>query len=412
MSADIKTASSPELLQEQLDLKNMQLRALFTVTQSINNNIKRDDLLKLYGDILRGVMGIEKMAIYTHFNDWNFSGGYNLEADYKAINMQKELAHFPYILPLAKTKHPFAKDFEYVIPTYHKDQPVAITLLGDSDELDEDTLEVSLTYIQTLTNLVAVAIENKKLAKRKVEDQRRVVELELAGKMQTYLLPDVLPNDERLQMSAVYLPYVDISGDYYDYMELNEDECMICIGDFSGHGVGAALLMSNLRASLRALMRRQESLKDFIVEFNSEVNQLTNGDQYMTLFIAKYNFGTRQLQYVNAGGIAPFVVSDGHVTTLQKGCTLMGVFNKLPKVEVGSLTLAKDAMLFCYTDGLVETNNEDDEPFGVPRLETFIDKEHALPVQAFNDKLLDYFIRFKGNRLFDDDVTLLTTRFF
>jgi len=411
VSAPPKEPTPMKSMQAQLDFKDAQLKALFKITQSVNANLKRDQLLELYADVLHYVMGIDKMAIYTHYSDWKCTFAYGVSDEYKSKNIESELEHFPYILPLSKTHHAFEEEFEYVIPTYHKEQPVAVTFLGDSDKFEDGTLEDTLNYVQTISNIVAVAIENKKLSKRKVEDQKRVVELEMAGQMQTLLIPQTMPNDERLEMDARYLPYVDVSGDYYDYIQVNEDECVFCIGDISGHGIAAAILMANLQANLRALVSRQESLKDFIALFNTKVNEVTKGEKFMTLFLAKYNFVSRELQYVNAGHVPPVLLSNGECSLLEKGCTLLGMFEKLPKVEIGSVKLPENAFLFCYTDGLPELENEDNEPVGIPRLQAYVNHYRDLPVQQFNNQLLDYLIAYKGRNLFHDDVSFIASRF-
>jgi sigma-B regulation protein RsbU (phosphoserine phosphatase) len=184
------------------------------------------------------------------------------------------------------------------------------------------------------------------------------------------------------------------------------------MGDISGHGIAAALLMANFQASLRSLIMQQDSLKDFISLFNTKINEITRGEKFITLFLARYNTYNRKLHFINAGQTPPVFFSKRGVQLLDKGCTILGMFEKLPNIQVGELSIEHDDFLFCYTDGLTELENEQGEQYGIDRLATFVQSHHQLPVSDFNRKILDEIIRFKGSKsIFNDDVSFLTARF-
>ena len=334
MKTEAGKALSNKQLEEQLGIKTTELNSLLEITQAINNNLSSAGLLQLYQDILVKEIGISKMAVFTQFNNWKCDNCFGVDDKFTKANHKKDLLSFHAITHLKKNKHPFASEFDIIVPVFHKNHPLAYTLLGGISNLIGISLEERLTYIQTISNIIAVAIENKKLFKEQLAQQGLKKELELAGQMQTMLIPEHLPKDERMEMAAVYLPHLDVGGDYYDAFELNEDEYMFCIGDISGQGIAAALLMANFQASLRGLTSKQDSLTDSIRELNTKVNEITRGEKFITLFLAKYNFYTRTLQYVNAGHNPPILITNGEVKLLEEGCTILGMFDKLPSVKV------------------------------------------------------------------------------
>lgn len=403
---------SLKFLEEQLDIKTTELNSLLEITQAINSNLSSNGLLTLYEDILVKEIGIGKVAIFTLFSNWNCDNRYGVSEKFIRSIHKKELLSFNSITRLKKGKHPLADEFEIIIPVFHKDQPLAYSLLGGMDNLKGSSLDDRLNYIQTISNIIAVAIENKKLFKEQLRRESLVKELELAGQMQTMLIPENLPKDERMEMDAIYLPHLDVGGDYYDAIKLNEDEYIFCIGDISGHGVAAALVMANFQASLRSIVKQQDALKDIITDLNVKVNEITRGEKFITFFIARYNFLTQQLSYINAGHVPPILLLNNETKLLQEGCTLLGIFEKLPDIKTGNIHLDKETFLLCYTDGLTEMENEKKQQFGNDRLIEFAKANYQKKVEEFNKDLVDELVFYKGKQLFSDDISILTCRFF
>jgi sigma-B regulation protein RsbU (phosphoserine phosphatase) len=109
-------------------------------------------------------------------------------------------------------------------------------------------LQDGVKFIQALSNIIIVAIENKKLARKQLEQEAFRKELEIASDVQQFLFPDKLPNTERLKMEASYLPHDLVGGDYYDFIPINKNQFLLCVADVSGKGIPAALMMSNFQA--------------------------------------------------------------------------------------------------------------------------------------------------------------------
>ncbi len=400
-------------LYEELRLKQTEMNSLLQVTQAINDNLGINGLIKLYTDILIEELGAERVAFFLQDDNWRCQRAIGLEETFTKSSHKKDLLTFPHLTHLKKGKHAFTPLFDIIVPVYHRNQPLAFTLIGGIDQMKEFSLEERLNFIQTISSIISVAIENKKLFKDQLKQQEVKKEMELAGKMQTTLIPEHLPADDRMEMAAIYMPHFDVGGDYYDAFELNEDEIFFCIGDISGKGMAAALLMASFQAGLRSLVKQQGSLKDMVHELNTKVNEITRGEKFITLFMAKYNFITHTLQYINAGHPPPVLCSNGKVQLLGEGCTILGMFDKLPLVKSGKISLTEDSILVTYTDGLTELENKRQEELGIECLVEFVKQhEHDEPKHLI-DELTDYLVSFKGQKkMFSDDISILVCRFF
>lgn len=391
-------------------LKQLQIDALLDISQAINNNFPTSALLRIYEFTLKAQFSVPRLLVFVKNEDWECVCATGVSHEARKINVQQELIQYERITKLDKPAgklHPF----EVVIPVLHQSKPLAYVLIGDMPQ--NISTEEQLRFIQTLTNIVIVAVENRKLLRVQIEQEVLKKELELAAQMQSTLFPDKLPDNAITEMAAVYLPHHDIGGDYYDYIELPGGRLMFCVGDISGKGVAAALLMSNFQANLRLLSKNGSGLTDFIETLNDIVSQITKGEKFITLFLGIYEPQTRKLRYVNAGHNPSILVQDGSFTELATGCTLLGMFENLPRISSGEVEIKKNALLINYTDGLVDFENGKKEYYGLERLREFIRKHHKLDAERFNKKLMEEVKSFKGDEgIFLDDITLLTCRFF
>ncbi len=399
--------------------KELELNSLLEVTQAINNNLPAESLFRIYEFIMRGQMKIEKLAFFvsnkTISNNelsWECACYFGVEDDIKGLDVSKVLLKYKENTVATKASNKLIKQFEEIIPVFHKDQPLAYTLISTSEMDFVEEREDRIRFIQTISNIIMVAIENKKLFLRQLEQEGMKRELELAAKMQTMLIPSELPKNEFFEFAAVYLPNHEVGGDYYDFIRLSEEEHIFCIADISGKGVAAALLMANFQATLRAMVKQKLSSEKFIKILNKNVAKITGGDKFITMFIAKYNVKSRQLIYVNAGHNPPLLFAKNNITQLETGTTILGMFNQLPFLTIGEAILEKNSLLVNYTDGMTDLENEEEDRFEVDRLKEFVQKNATLNIEKFNKKLIDYLEDFKGSKLFVDDITLLTCRFY
>ncbi|MDW8274642.1 MAG: PP2C family protein-serine/threonine phosphatase, partial [Chitinophagales bacterium] len=187
-------------------------------------------------------------------------------------------------------------------------------------------------------------------------------------------------------------------------------EYLFCISDVSGKGISAALIMANLQANLRILAEQKLSLNELVQKLNHNVCNITKGEKYFTFFVGIINTQLRRLTYINAGHTPSLLWNNGKVYHLDKGCTILGMFKKLPSVEVTEIELSEKALILNYTDGLSEASDNAGNLFELERIEHFLQENHNLPVRDFNRQLIQEMENFKKGTEYDDDLSLLTIR--
>ena len=393
-------------------IKDIKLNSILEVTKAINSNFSTDKLLDIFETVLKSQLSIGKLVLFSYDDGWKCLLKYGVEKEMASIDVAREFGHIKEISTIDYTSAESNHTFEIVIPVYHKASPLAYVLIGD---LNEDKLEVSaaikhLPFVQTLANIIMVAIENKKLAKDNIRQAAMRKELELASEMQNMLFPSSLPDNEALQISAFYLPHQQVGGDYYDFIQLDENEIAFCMADVSGKGVPAALLMSNFQANLRILLNHMSSLTELVKELNGKVMQNAKGEKFITLFIARYNLVTRILTYINAGHNPPLLCTAGSITMLKVGCTGLGMFEELSKVKEGVVSIDPGSVINCYTDGVVEIENESGEEFGVSSLKDTVRNHFTSDMSLLNSSIIAEVIRHKGRMPYIDDIALFSCR--
>ena len=162
--------------------------------------------------------------------------------------------------------------------------------------------------------------------------------------------------------------------------------------------------MSNFQPNLRALYTANKSLSDTLTRLNDSVMQSAKGEKFITLFIARYHFLTRELQYVNAGHNPPLLYEpgSGKLTQLSSGCVGMGMLDELPFINEAKMTLDEPAKLFCYTDGLVEVIQDSGVEFGTENLEKEL--TNALPLEENIQTIIENQKILEGSAAIFDDI--------
>jgi sigma-B regulation protein RsbU (phosphoserine phosphatase) len=405
-------AARIDRLTEKIKVKDFKLKSLLDLTHSINNNLSVDELLAQYEELLKERLKIEKLVLYHHDDEqWKNMLQFGIEVEVPPIEDEKVFESKNLSLQVSNTGSQLA--FDVVIPVHHDDKVIAYVLVGD---IGEQTIGLSpvikhMNFIQTITNVMLVAVRNKKLMAENIKQEKIRQELELAAEMQAILVPNSLPSTEAFEVAAVYMPHQQVGGDYYDFMHLNDDEFMFCVADVSGKGVSAAFLMSNFQAHLRAIFSYlQLPLEDVIHELNSKVMRSAMGEKYITFFVATYNMQTRKLSYINCGHNPPVLVQGDHARLLSDGSIGLGMFEEIPSISKGQITLQKDATIVCYTDGLVEFENKDNEEYGVDRLIQLIQEHPEMSMDQLNALIMNQVTVFKGDMPWIDDTALLSCR--
>jgi sigma-B regulation protein RsbU (phosphoserine phosphatase) len=335
--------------------------------------------------------------------------GFKGKIDLKAID--EEVRRFKEITIIESSKSRILHQFQVIIPVFHSEKPLAFLLL--SSNLDSETETSYFSFVQTLTNIIAVAVENKRLGEQTIIKERISKELEVASEMQKLLFPSDLPSNRKMDLSAKYIPRHAIGGDYYDFIPLGDDEYIICIADVSGKGVSAALLMANFQATIRTLFKYQRFEMPFLIEeLNKKVMRSAKGEKFITFFIAHYNAHTRHMKYVNAGHNHPFILHGRKIFMLDKGCIGLGMLDEIPKINVGSIELSPNSTFVLYTDGLIELENNEGTLFGVNQLVKAAQAYAPLKMEDMNNIIFSKLDDWRGDLSFVDDTAIFSCKFF
>jgi phosphoserine phosphatase RsbU/P len=400
-------------ISERLNLKEFQLRALLEVTKAINNNVQREDLMKLYAGIMRDELSITRLMLFQHTNEWTCALHYGADDGQTTVDVRPLVERYKDIQFMGADDERLIRNFDIAVPVFHRDQPLALLLIGDIDDAEQRISPAikHLNFIQTLTNLIVVAMENKRLGKLALQQERDKRELELAAEMQNLLIPRDLPNNERVQAAAWYLPHRQVGGDYYDLVQVNEHELVMCVADVSGKGMAAALVMSNFQATLRAsVMHADDPLDVLVKDLNKQVMERARGERFITLFLGRVDLRTNSIAYVNAGHNAPMVWKNGAISELTTGTIALGVLPDLPLIQVGTADLA-GATVLSYTDGLVEQEDIYGAAFDVSPLRRTLDQFAPGGPQAAVDALIATFEAHRAGLPYLDDIAVLACRF-
>jgi sigma-B regulation protein RsbU (phosphoserine phosphatase) len=399
-------------LRKLIEKKELELNSLLEITQSINSNVPEDSLYKIFNFTLRSNLEIKKLALFVFDEAWACKVNFGTQKNFLKQHLDDHFKMIKRIHQLNEFEECIFHEFDMVIPVSHKGDTLALVFVGglhqNGDSLQPDD---GLKFIQALTNIIIVAIENKKLARKQLQQEAFRKELEIASDVQQFLFPKKLPNTEHLKIEARYLPHDIIGGDYYDYIPINKNQFLICVADVSGKGIPAALMMSNFQASLRTLLRQTPNLTEIVEALNFQVLDNTKGEKFITFFGAIYDINLRTMVYVNAGHNPPLLYDRKNgIRLLEEGSTVLGAMHPLPFINEGFITDLSEFTLLAYTDGLTETANEQEQEFGPEALYDYFEKNHAKELSTIHQDIIVALDGFKGKNGYRDDITLLTCR--
>jgi sigma-B regulation protein RsbU (phosphoserine phosphatase) len=400
-----------EKLERELNLKQLQIKSLLAITQAINDNVSASGLFNMYKSFISWEMGIHTMALFVKNEvGWNCVAESNVDEALLVGGAEKLLLQFSRLHTIKDSDPEELQVFDIIIPVYHKDTSIAYSLIGGIKE--QDDIYNKIQFITTITNIIAVAIENKRLFNQQIAQEALKREMELASTVQKMLIPEFLPQGEGYELASIYKPHSNVGGDYFDLIQYDPQRFAFCIADISGKGVAAALLMANFQANLRSLIYQYRDLETFVLALNEAVYRITKSDKFITLFVAEINLQTRELKYINAGHFPPFIVNDGKVKRLEKGCTIIGAFDQLPSIEMGCEKLSKEGIILTFTDGLTDLKSPSGEYFEEQQIDQFVRKNQHLSAHDFNQVLLNELEEFRGNEDYPDDIAVLTCKYF
>lgn len=400
--------SNTERLSSKIKQRDYKLNALLELTEAINANSSEEDLVFQFQNIVQTHLGIEKLALFVKRDDWQCLLQYGEINVSQFVIPDNEFFHTNKGVALSEdASH---ESFDVVLPVLHNNQPLAIALAGDNSE---DARGMSpavkhMRFLQTLTSVLSVALENKRLLTNLVQQERLKKELELAAEMQQLLLPSQFPDTSAWSVQGIYRAHQQVGGDYYDVFQINAEEWVFCLGDVSGKGMPAAFLMSNFQAYVRnAFEENRPDLIHLANKLNKRVWDAAQGEKFITFFLAVYNSKNQELEYVNCGHNAPVFKSGTDLIHFKATSIGLGMLPELPRIVSAKQIISSGDILLGYTDGLVEVNNDKGDYFEIEGIENSLIGSHAKDIcisveTAAND--------FRGECLFNDDVAILAIR--
>lgn len=405
----------PDLdIKKQFEIKELELNALLEITQAINSNLPEESLYKIYNFTLRSNLNIKKMALFVLDDEWSCKASFGTDHHFHRSRLLPQFKTIQDITHLKEFEKCDFTEFDIVIPVTHKSNTLALVFVGGLDKNDPRyENEDGIRFIQALSNIIIVAIENKKLARKQLEQEAFRKELEIASDVQQFLFPEKLPYTDVLKVEASYLPHDRVGGDYYDYIPINKNQFLICVADVSGKGIPAALMMSNFQAVLRTLLRQTPNLTDIVEALNFQVLENTKGEKFITFFAAIYDIRLKTMVYVNSGHNPPLLWDKKNgLRLLEEGSTVLGAMHPLPFLNEGFVTGLDDFLLFCYTDGLTETINEQGQEYGMESLMKYFQEDHTYTkdLKVIHQDIIVALDKFKGKNGYHDDITILSCR--
>jgi serine phosphatase RsbU (regulator of sigma subunit) len=265
--------------------------------------------------------------------------------------------------------------------------------------------ETDRSLFEALSQEIALAIEFSRLA-------RKEHALGVARDIQEGLLPEGELRRGCLDAFGISLPCDETGGDYYDFLELPDDRTGLVIGDVTGHGVAAAILMATGRALLRAFSSIEREPARVVGLLNRALADDLDSDRFMSLFLGELQPGCRRLRYVLAGHCAPLLVrgSDGSATDLGGRGLALGIVRDHEYRLVGPIDLEPGDLLVLYTDGVVEARNEEKIGFGRDRLVASVSARREAPAREVARGILDDVLAFTGSEDVEDDLTTIVAR--
>ncbi len=258
----------------------------------------------------------------------------------------------------------------------------------------------------------------QQLVKERVEKERLERELEIAKEVQQCLFPNSVPQMSRMDITGTCLPARIVSGDYYDFMPLGDRELGLAVGDICGKGISAALLMSNLQATLRSnvmnLWRHyqldgEKAVAEVVQKLNSQIYSFTSANKYATFFYAVYDDTRQTLTYCNAGHNPPLYFDENGVRRLKAGGTVVGIFED-SEYDQETIQMDSGSLFLAYTDGIVESVNEYGEEFGEDRLIQLVQENRYLSADGIKEAVVKRVLSWTFAEERDDDMTLIVAK--
>jgi len=400
-----------------LDRKVYELNTLFDLSKDFNIMVDRDEIVRIFKFAMLGQMLIRKFFFVLENEGTRevvATSGIQGELEAEKIDLlfdlDKDLREVDDEL---RQKIPFLKknEIKAVIGLHFQSEKIA--LVGVGARANEEEYSTSdYNFLRSLGNLAVLSIQKTYLLEERIEKERLEEELNIAKSIQQGLLPDPIPECEQLDITARNISSYQVGGDYYDILETPDQNLLLAIGDVTGKGIPAALLMANLQAMLHVLLPVDITLSEASGQVNDIIYRNTPSDKFITFFWGLFYPDSRKFQFVNAGHNPPlwFRTGQEEPEQLEEGGLILGAMPTMQPYEEQTITLSTGDLLVLYTDGVTEAMNEDEtEEFGEERLIQCIEANRERNASEIHDAVIEEVRNFSEDIQYDD-ITLIVIR--
>lgn len=403
-----------ELFRE-VERERQENQTLMEISMKLSSSSAIEDVLRTILDSLRQVVAFDAAGIFV----------YNRELGQIEIDMlagyegaSRELIHKKFqeavrlgqgiVGTVIHTGHPIyvpdvradsryiaVREFtlsELAVPIILRDEIVGAFNL-ESDTVDAFT-ERDLRSLNTFANHAGVAIERARSEQLRQHSRRIREEIDLARRIQESFLPGTLPSFEPYDLAGANFPSSEVGGDYFDFIGITDNDMGVAIGDVTGHGIGAALLMANFRACLRIESRNNFAIRTILGKVNDYLYETNLPESFVTAFYGVLDRSNHTFSYSNAGHNPPILMRrDGSLELLEVGGLILGAFPNVLYEETTIAVRPGDVLVF-YTDGVTEAHDAEGNEFGFQRLVERVRAHRDLPaaeiVRRVSDSVHDY----------------------
>ena len=422
-AAAIEKAVMIEQLREvnrDLDRKYQELNTLFDLGKEFNVALDSDKVIRLLTFSLMGQIGVSRYAFCLDDNGKLKLVASKLDRELGSEEVLRQLfglRNADLVENLARLKRfkLVASELQRVgiaavVPMQLQNQVKGAVLLGEKLRGGSYS-KADLEFLYSLANLAIISIENARLFREALEKQKMEDELAIAREIQQGLLPRSIPKIPGFEVSAVNIPSKQVGGDYYDVIPISHGEHIFAIGDVSGKGTPAALLMASVQASLRAFAPMGLSLSEATGRINDLTCLSTGHDKFITFFWGCLNHETQQFRYVNAGHNPPFLLrKTGEIERLDVGGIILGLMKTVTPYPEGVVTLKSGDVIVMFTDGVSEAMNANEEDFTEPRLEEVLKSCRSLSAQQIIFDVQRALEAYTRGTPQSDDITMLVLK--
>ncbi|CAN5200263.1 hypothetical protein BH20ACI2_BH20ACI2_08650 [soil metagenome] len=408
-----------------------KLRLLLDITKTISRSLDLEEVLNLVMDTLGSLLPYDAAGIYlidfsTEFKDpYIFKSkairGYNISFDLIEPRLKMGEGFLGAVALTGKPiiSHDVSKDPRYfeareltrseiLAPIISNDGVIGVFDL-ESDQLDAYS-EDDLAVLQLLTSQVAIIIEKVRLHDQVVEKKRIEAQLEIARQVQLELLPSSDPEMDGFDISAYVFPAEEVSGDYYDWVKVFDDQIGIIVADAVGKGIPAALLMAFLRASLRSCVQIGYAPNIAFSKVSELLRDSIEDNQFITAIYGILDTTNRTFVFSNAGHNPPLLIKpDGDYRFVEYGDTPLGMF---PGTHFHQhfIRFEDRQVMVVYTDGITEAANPNGEEYGQERFAKRVLEGIDLPAKILVDHVRKGVADFTERKFLDDDGTLFIVK--